>query len=97
MNGRAITSTLLAADGTLHDLQFECDVKISYWLALRVAGAAHTNPIWLRHSIEWCLKGVDQCWAMKSPRIRTSELEAARAAYDHARIEYGHRLAEASL
>jgi hypothetical protein len=47
-----------------------------------------------RRSAEWCLTAVNQCWTQKSPQIRPSEIEAARAAYDHARQVYRQRLAE---
>jgi hypothetical protein len=47
-----------------------------------------------RRSAEWCLAAVNQCWTQKSPRIRAAEIEAARAAYDHARQVYRQRIAE---
>jgi hypothetical protein len=47
-----------------------------------------------RQSTEWCLNAVNQCWTQKAGRIKPSELEAARQAYDHARAVYKQRLAE---
>jgi hypothetical protein len=47
-----------------------------------------------RRSAEWCLNAVNQCWTQKSARIRPSELEEARKAYDHAREVYRQRIAD---
>ena len=48
-----------------------------------------------RRSAQWCLDAVNQCWTQKAAKIRASEIEAARAAYDHAREVYRQRIAEA--
>jgi hypothetical protein len=40
------------------------------------------------------LAAVNQCWTQKAPRIRESEREEARKAYDHARQVYRERMAE---
>jgi hypothetical protein len=76
----------------------------SSWIALRILGSAHTNPIFAivgrrpirasRRSAEWCLASVDRCWSQKMPRIRVREREAASRAYDHARAVYRRLLAE---
>jgi hypothetical protein len=50
-----------------------------------------------RASAQWCLAAVDQAWSQKAPQIRPSELEAARAAWEHARIVYRQRLAESPV
>jgi hypothetical protein len=98
VNGRAVASQRIDADGALHDVRLEVTVDRSSWLALRILGAAHTNPIFVpvagrpvrasRRSAEWCLAAVDQCWTQKSPRIRMREREAAEGAYDEARRRY---------
>jgi hypothetical protein len=49
-----------------------------------------------KRSAEWCLTAVNQCWTQKSARIRASELDEARKAYDHAREVYRQRVAESS-
>jgi len=66
--------------------------------------SSHTNPVFVlvdgqpirasRKSAEWCRAGVDQCWKMKSPAIRDSELGQAQAAYDTARAAYDAIIAE---
>ena len=72
---------------------------------MRVLPSAHTNPVFVlvgdkpirasRRSAEWCLNAVNQCWTQKARQIKAAELDAARAAYDHARAVYRERLADA--
>ena len=52
------------------------------------------QPIREKRSLEWCLKGVDQCWSQKEALIAAKEHTAAVAAYEHARKVYRERLAE---
>lgn len=40
------------------------------------------------------LEAVDVCWEQKRSQVRESELDAARAAYEHARETYRKILAE---
>jgi hypothetical protein len=98
VNGMAVTNVPLLADGTLRDVSFNVRIERSSWVALRILGSSHTNPIWVlvdgkklapnRRSVEWCLQGVDQCWSQKQRFIQNSEMEDARRAYDHARAVY---------
>ncbi|MGH9254792.1 MAG: CehA/McbA family metallohydrolase [Vicinamibacterales bacterium] len=104
LNGRPVASHPLTADGTLRDIAFDIPIERSSWIALRILGSAHTNPIFVhvggrpirasKRSAEWCLKAVDQCWSQKSPRIRQAERDAAQRAYDHARARYRQILSE---
>jgi hypothetical protein len=104
VNGKAVETKLIEADGTVNELQFEYTPERSSWVAIRVFPAAHTNPIFVevdgspirasKRSAEWCLEAVDRCWESKSPQIRESERAAARAAYDHARAAYRRILSE---
>ena len=103
VNGDAVEKKLIEADGRVEDVEFEYTPERSSWVAIRVFPAAHTNPIFVEvdgaHSREqakcrWCLDAVDRCWASKSPLIRKTELDAARAAYDHARAVYRRILDE---
>ena len=71
----------------------------SSWIALRILGCAHTNPIFVivggrpirasRKSAEWCLRR----WISAGRRRRGAsgrrEREAARRAYEHARRDTG--------
>src|SRR5687767_6482078 len=104
VNGYPVASQRLTADGSLRDLSFEIPIQRSSWIALRILGSAHTNPIFVlvgerpirasKKSAEWCLKAVDQCWSQKSPRISQVERPAAQRAYDHARQKYRLILSE---
>ena len=104
VNGQPVARHRLTADGVLRDVTFDIPVERSSWMALRILGSAHTNPIFVhvagrpirasKRSAEWCLKAVDQCWSQKSPRIRRPEREAAQLAYDHARARYRQILSE---
>ena len=104
VNGYAVEKKLIEADGQIENVQFEYQPERSSWIAIRVFPAAHTNPIFVeldgapirasKRSAQWCLDAVDRCWASKSPAIRDTEIEAARAAYDHARAVYRQILDE---
>jgi hypothetical protein len=98
VNGRPAASQRMLADGALRPLAMDIRIDRSSWVALRIPGCAHTNPIFVhvagrplrasRKSAEWCLKCVDQCWSQKGPRIRARERDAASRAYDFARAQY---------
>ena len=104
VNGHPIASQRLTADGSPRDLAFDIPIQRSSWIALRILGSAHTNPIFVvvgerpirasKRSAEWCFKGVDQCWSQKSPRISPAERPDAERAYDHARQRYRRILSE---
>lgn len=104
VNGERAAVQNLIADGKVRTLTFDVHLPRSSWIALRVLASAHTNPVFVvmggkpirasRRSAEWCLNAVNQCWTQKAARTRASELEAARAAYEHAREVYRQRIAE---
>jgi hypothetical protein len=104
VNGEPVAVQNLVADGSTRTLTFDVALDRSSWIAARILPSSHTNPMFVlvgggpirvsRRSAEWCLNAVNQCWTQKSPRIRPAELEAARAAYEHARQVYRKRLAE---
>ena len=104
VNGVPVASQKLAADGTIRTLTFDVAIDRSSWIAARILPSSHTNPVFAlvggkpirasRRSADWCLNAVNQCWTQKAPRIRASELEEARKAYDHARQVYRQRLKE---
>jgi hypothetical protein len=104
VNGHSVAVQRLTGDGTLRDLTFDIPIQRSSWVALRILGSAHTNPIFVlvgerpirasKKSAEWCLRSVDQCWSQKSPRISAAERPAAQRAYDHARQRYREILSE---
>jgi hypothetical protein len=104
MNGLPVAKRSIVADGKGQNVAFDIDITQSSWIALRVLPSSHTNPIFVlvggkpirasRRSVEWCLKGVDQCWSQKERFIKPAELEEAKAAYQYARETYRRRLSE---
>lgn len=98
VNGGVAQRKRVLADGRLHDIVFDVAIAKSSWVALRILGAAHTNPLFvmvggkpIRASVEsarWALTAVHQCWTQKAPRISVAEQPAARTAYDHAEAIY---------
>jgi hypothetical protein len=103
-NGRPVASQRVRADGVLRDVSFDVPVQRSSWLALRILGSAHTNPIFVlvggrpirasRRSAEWCLQAVDQCWSQKMRNTRARERDAAQRAYEQARARYRQIVSE---
>ena len=106
VNGYPVARQELTADGREQSLVFEHPFEKSSWAAIRVFPKAHTNPIFVlvnnqpiranRHSAEWCLRCVDQCWKAKSPTYSAAELKQAKADYEHARQTYRKLFDEAS-
>jgi hypothetical protein len=104
MNGYAVGRQEIIADGAWHKVSFDVPVENSSWLAMRVLGTSHTNPIFAtvadkpirasKRSAEWCRRAVDACWEKKMPQIREAERSAAIAAYDVARSAYDKAIAE---
>ena len=104
VNGEPVLRQELEADGNLRSLAFHVPIGRSSWVALRILGSCHTNPVFVivagrpirasRRSLAWCLKGVDQCWSQKEPTLAAAELTEARTAYAHARETYRRRMEE---
>jgi hypothetical protein len=74
-------------------------------VALRILGAAHTNPIWItvnhapirvKRSAQWCREAVDVCWKQKVLRIRESERAEEAQLYERGRKYYDRMIAEAA-
>jgi hypothetical protein len=106
VNGKAVATVEIEADGAFHDLKVQVPLARSSWVALRVYPSSHTNPVFVvvdgqpirasKQSAEWCLKGVDQCWSQKVTLIRETERADAKHAYDVARTAYTKILAESA-
>jgi hypothetical protein len=107
VNGRPVSSTRVLADGDQRDVAFDVQVGRSSWIALRILGSAHTNPVFVltggrpirasRRSADWCLRAVDQCWSQKSRRLRGAVRDQAHLAYEHARRRYRQILSESDV
>ena len=105
VNGEAVDTVEIEADGSWKDLNFNYRVNRSAWMALRVYPSSHTNPVFLivdgkpiasKKSAEWCSRAVDQCWKMKQSNIRPEERPEAEEAYTKAKAVYEKIFKEAS-
>ena len=105
VNGFAMDTTEIIADGKWKDITFTYPVTHSSWIALRIYPSSHSNPVFVivdgkpideRKSAEWCRQAVDQCWKMKQANIRPEERTAAEAGYEEARKVYDKIIREAS-
>ena len=104
VNGYPVARKNIEANGAIQDLSFDVQIDRSSWVAMRILPSSHTNPIFVlvgdkpvrasRRSVEWCLKGVEQCWSQKKRFIKADELEQAERDYAHAREAYTRILAE---
>lgn len=104
VNGLAVDTTEITADGKWSNVSFKYPIKQSGWVALRVYPSVHTNPVFaivnnkaiaVRKSAEWCRQVVDQCWKMKQASINPAERTSAEAAYQKARDFYDEVLRNA--
>jgi hypothetical protein len=104
VNGLPMAKQDLKCDGKIHELTFDADLTQSSWVAVRAFPGGHTNPFFVlvgdqpirasKHSAEWCLKGIDQCWKMKQQTYKQAEQKQAEADYDAARKVYQQILKE---
>ncbi len=106
VNGQAAARKTLLADGNVRDISFDVPIEKSSWIAIRILGSSHTNPIFVvvdgkpirasRDSAEWCLTAVNQCWTQKAAKTSKVDLPDAIKAYDHARAVYTRLIQECS-
>jgi hypothetical protein len=105
VNGRAVETQEIEADGEVNSLSFDVDIPHSSWVAVRILPSVHTNPIYVhvggepvrasKKSAEWCRQAVDVCWNSKVGQIRESERAEAKEAYDQAARSYENIAREA--
>ena len=98
VNGQAVETQEIVANGEIVPVQFETAIDRSSWVALRIFPSSHTNPVFVivdgkpirasRRSAQWCLDAVEVCWNAKVNRIREEERDAAREAYNVASQTY---------
>jgi hypothetical protein len=106
VNGEAVVSMKVPADGEIHALTFHLDVDQSSWVALRQFPQLHTNPVNVivaekpirasRDSALWCIETINQLWRARSNKIADHEKAEARAAFDRAIKVYEQIAAEAA-
>lgn len=104
VNGLPVASREVPCDGQERHLTFDHAFTTSGWVAVRSGMSAHTNPFFVivdnkpirasRHSAQWCLAGVEQCWKMKEKTYRKEELKQALEDYATARATYSKILEE---
>ncbi|MFI5455179.1 MAG: CehA/McbA family metallohydrolase [Isosphaerales bacterium] len=94
VNGRAVASHEVPADGRVHDIEFNVPIERSSWVALRHFPQLHTNPVDVivagrpirtsRRSALWCRGAVDQLWRARGTAIAPAERDDARRTFDQA-------------
>jgi hypothetical protein len=104
VNGRAVASREVAADGREHAVEFPVPLERSSWIALRQFPQLHTNPVNVlvagrpirasRESARWALACIDQLWRVRARRIAPGERADAERAYEEARAIYRRIAAE---
>jgi hypothetical protein len=105
VNGAAVTSRSVPADGKIHDLQFTIPVDRSSWIALRHFPQLHTNPVNVlvagqpirasRQSAQWCIETIELLWKNREMRIAPHERDEAKQTFRRA-IEKYRQIAERS-
>ncbi len=105
VNGRAMASREVPADGRSHTVEFSVPVGRSSWVAVRQFPQLHTNPVNVlvagqpirasRQSALWAIACIDQLWRTRSRNIAPAERPAAEKAYEEARAIYRRLAAEA--
>jgi hypothetical protein len=105
VNGVSVERQEIEADGATRPLRFRYTPAVSSWIALRVLGSSHANPIWVEvggqrevrvaSSIDWCVKAVEKCRESKLGRVRLEEQGEMLSAYEAALREYRQRLSAA--
>lgn len=104
VNGRAVGTREVPADGRTHALTVPVRVDRSSWIAVRQFPQLHTNPVNVivagkpirasRDSALWGLACVDQLWRVRARRVAPAERADAERAYEEARNIYRRIAAE---
>lgn len=98
VNGEAVATVDVPADGQSHDIEFPVNILQSSWVALRHFPQLHTNPVNVivneqpirasSDSARWCREVIKELWKFRSRYISESERPAARDAYDRAEAKF---------
>jgi hypothetical protein len=104
VNGRVAATKTVAADGSEQKIEFSLPIQQSSWVAIRIKGAAHTNPVFVlvdhmpvrasRASVEWIMRSLLESYEAANPRWSQKESANARAAYEYSYAVYQKLLAE---
>ncbi|MGA0533665.1 CehA/McbA family metallohydrolase [Hansschlegelia sp. KR7-227] len=103
-NGKVVATKPLPADGALHSLEFEIPVERSSWVALRLMGGGHSNPVYVlvdnapirasRSSVEWSQRALLQAFDSQSGGWPATDAAVAAAAFQYAYAVYDGILKE---
>ena len=104
VNGRVAATKTIAADGSEQKIDFSLPIQQSSWVAIRIRGAAHTNPVFVlidnmpvrasRASVEWIMRSLLEAYEASNPRWTEKESANAHAAYGYSYAVYQKLLAE---
>src|SRR6266571_4825699 len=94
VNGKAVATKEVLADGQAHDWNLEIEIHQSAWVALRHFPQLHTNPVHVlvggkpiraaRTDALWCIETIEQLWRTRKGAIAESERAEARRTFDEA-------------
>ncbi len=106
VNGAPVASKPVIADGKSQAVTFNIPIAQSSWVALRLVGAAHSNPVFVlvdnmpvrasRSSVEWSVRSLIEAYQAANTRWAASESADARAAYKYSYAVYQKILSETS-
>lgn len=98
VNGRAVATRNVPADGKIHDLQFDIPIDKSSWVALRDFPQLHTNPVNVlvgarpirtsKSSARWCVETIKLLWRNRERNISPAERDEAKRTFDRAIVKY---------
>jgi hypothetical protein len=104
VNGRVAATKAVTADGSEQNVDFSLPIQQSSWVAIRIKGAAHTNPVFVlvdnmpvrasRASVEWIMRSLLEAYEAANPTWTEKESANARAAYGYSYAVYQKILAE---
>lgn len=100
VNGRAVASRKVPANGQISNLKFQIPIEHSSWVALRHFPQLHTNPVNVlvagrpirasRDSARWCEEVIDLLWKNRERVIAEPERDEARRTFENAKRVYRH-------
>ena len=98
VNGVAVASREVPADGKTHDLEFSIPIERSSWVALRHFPQMHTNPVNVivggqpirasRASALWCIETIELLWKNRRTSIASAERDEAQKTFERAVERY---------
>jgi hypothetical protein len=104
VNGRVAATKTITADGSEQKVDLTLPIQQSSWVAIRIKGAAHTNPVFVlidnmpvrgsRASVEWNMRSLLEAYEAANPRWTEKESANAHAAYGYSYAVYQKILAE---